>query len=154
MNTDFSVQVGRGSSTQLRECADTFKLWSVLAILYGPAIFLAKLSILLLYLEIFSIDRRGRITIFIAIGIIAAHCLADITGFSVLCVPTPGISWDTFDDSNNCKVVADALSIAMGSISVFSDLLIIYIPIPLVWKLQLSTRKKIGVTMIFVTGIL
>jgi hypothetical protein len=126
----------------------------VIAILYGPAIFLAKLTVLLLYLEVFSINTPTRIMIFVAMAIITAHFLTNTIGNAVLCVPLPGESWQLKDSSHACIVVADQLSIALGAISVLTDFFIILIPIPVIWRLQLATHKKIGVSLIFITGIL
>ncbi len=126
----------------------------VLSILYGPAIFLAKLSILLLYLELFRVKKQARITVAIGVTIITAQCLATIIGYSVLCVPKPGESWLMHTSTYKCRVTATLFGVGMGAISVFSDLYVILIPLPVVWKLQVATRKKVGVSIVFITGLL
>ena len=90
----------------------------------------------------------------LALAIISSQCLAQIIGNAVLCVPKPGVSWMVGDNTKACKVTADLFGVVMGAISVFSDLFVIYIPLPVVWQLRMSVRKKVGVSVIFLTGFL
>lgn len=58
-----------------------------------------------------------------------------------------------------CYIFIDAVRLlkvndAIGAFNVFSDVYILCLPIMAVSKLQLPTRKKIGVIMIFLSGIL
>jgi hypothetical protein len=126
----------------------------VLSILYGPTIFLAKLSILLLYLELFRVKKQARITVAAGLAITTAQCLATIIGYSVLCVPKPGGSWLMHSSTYQCRVTAPLFGVVMGAISVFSDLYVILIPLPLIWQLRMDTRKKVGVSIVFITGLL
>lgn len=114
--------------------------------------FLAKLSILLLYLRIFQVDRQTRILVYIAVIWNAALSLADMIGFGILCVPLPGRSWQRASRDRKCRVVALMFSLVTGVVNFCSDLFIIGIPIPAVWNLQLRTSKKLGVIAIFATG--
>ena len=126
----------------------------VLSILYGPTIFLAKLAVLLLYLELFAVKPQARITVAIGLVIITAQCIANIIGYSVLCVPKPGDSWLLHTSTYQCRSVADLFGVIMAAISIFSDLYLICIPLPIIWGLQLARRKKVGVSVVFVTGLL
>lgn len=136
--------------------ADTeaYQNFTVLAILYGSTIFLAKLSILLLYLQLFLISKRTRVMVYIALTVNTLHCLATVIGYGILCVPKPGVSWELADATRNCMIVADLLAVILGAISIFSDVVIICIPIPVIWSLRLPVRKKVGVSVIFVIGLL
>lgn len=51
-------------------------------------------------------------------------------------------------------VDADLLGVILGTVSVFIDLFVFCIPFLVVWQLQMPTRKRLGVTAIFATGIL
>ncbi len=133
---------------------DICKNFSVVDILYGPTIFLAKLSVLLLYLELFVVNTQARIMIAIGLTLITAQCLAQIIGNAITCVPKPGVSWLVADATYECRVTSDLFGVIMGAIAVFSDLFVIYIPLPVVWQLRMSVRKKIGVSVIFLTGLL
>ena len=156
MNSNFSVQVRKPIYATRRDppATDIHQNFTVISIFYFPTIFLAKLSVLLLYLELFMIKKQARIMVAVGLTISTLHCLAGIVGNAILCVPKPGVPWEIADDTYNCIVVSDLFSIIMGAISVFSDIYVICIPIPVVWQLQLPTRKRIGISVIFITGVL
>lgn len=44
------------------------------------------------------------------------------------------------------------LGVASGTLNVVSDFLILTLPLPIIWRLQMSTRKKVGVIAIFALG--
>lgn len=126
----------------------------VLTLLYAPAIFLAKLSVLLLYLEIFKVNKQARFTVAIGLTIITAQCLMTIIGNCILCVPEPGDSWLIASSTEKCRVTATLYGVIISAMSVFSDLYVIVIPLPVIWQLHMARRKKIGVSVIFITGLL
>ena len=129
-------------------------MFTVLNILYGPVEFLSKLSVLLLYLRIFGVRKETRYLTYVAIAVNLAQCLIDIIGYAIVCVPTPGQSWELADATHRCEVTGDLLGVVTAAISIFNDFFIIAIPIPAVWALQLATKRKIGVSAIFATGLL
>lgn len=92
----------------------------------------------------------------IALGLtlITAQCVAQIIGSAITCVPKPGVSWPIADNTYKCRVTGDLVGVVLGAIAVFSDLFVIFIPLPVVWRLRMSVRKKIGVSVIFLTGLL
>ncbi|KAL9608749.1 MAG: hypothetical protein Q9167_006421 [Letrouitia subvulpina] len=83
-----------------------------------------------------------------------AQCLAYIVGNAIVCVPAPGHSWQLAAARHSCLVTANLLGVILAAISVFNDFFIIVIPIPLIWALQMSTKKKAGISAIFFTGLL
>ncbi|KAG7001477.1 hypothetical protein G7Y79_00031g065920 [Physcia stellaris] len=125
----------------------------ILSILPGPTLFLAKLSVLLLYLELFKVDDQARIAIAIGVATIAAQGIATIVGNTVLCVPKPGGNWMLKASTHGCTKTATAFGVATGTLSVFNDIYILWIPLPIIWQLHLPTRKKVGVSIIFITGL-
>ena len=92
--------------------------------------------------------------VYFALTINTLHCLGTVIGYGILCVPKPGVSWELADATYNCMVNADLLAVILGAISIFSDVFILCIPIPVVWNLHLPTKKKVGVSAIFTTGLL
>ena len=42
--------------------------------------------------------------------------------------------------------------LAYGSMNFISDIIIFVLPLPMVWRLQLSRESKIGVTLVFMGG--
>ena len=39
-----------------------------------------------------------------------------------------------------------------GVVIMLLDFYLFFLPMPMVWRLQMATRRKIGVTLIFMTG--
>ena len=155
MDTNSSVQVSElDLERKIATFTDIWKNFTVISILYGPAIFLAKLSVLLLYLELFVVNAQTKVLIALGITLITAQCVAQIVGSAITCVPKPGVSWLVADDTHKCRVTADLFGVVMGAIAVFTDLFVIFIPLPVVWRLRMSVRKKVGVSVIFLTCLL
>lgn len=116
------------------------------------ASFSAKLSVLLLYLRAFSVQKILRYFIFF--GIAFNFCL-NFALFIInlwFCTPRPGAAWD-MELGEHCErltpiyVVSSALNIAL-------DLYILLLPCSTFFKLQLPLRKKIGLMIVFMTGIM
>lgn len=69
--------------------------------------------------------------------------------FGYMCIPRPGQSW-LERASGQCKTRLVVYS--QGIVGVISDLYLFILPIPIVWKLQMPLRKKIGICVVFATG--
>ena len=108
-----------------------------------------KYTILLLYLRLFGVDRIFRYitwaVMFFVFGYLFSNFLIQIWG----CTPiekywkptTPG----------HCIVLIKSVY-AYGSMNFISDLFIFVMPLPMVWRLQLSQKAKLGVTLVFMGG--
>ena len=120
---------------------------------YCPAIFFAKLSILLLYLRLFAPNRPTKYLIYF--GIIS-NFLWYTTVFVLIacsCIPRHSQTWIEGTTAPLCKDAAKRIYV-QSIFNVISDFYILIIPIPVVWSLQMPTAKKIGVSLIFMTGLL
>ncbi len=121
--------------------------------LYSPSILMAKLSLLLLYLQIFRPNVRLRYCMYLTIGLISIFYSATFIAYAVLSIPRPGQSQlEAMLSVNTARDIP--LGITQGVVNVISDFLIFCLPIPVVWKLQLPRRKKVGVLAMFMTGLL
>ncbi|KAI9722433.1 MAG: hypothetical protein M1828_004800 [Chrysothrix sp. TS-e1954] len=128
--------------------------FQLLVIVYGPVEFLAKLSVLMLYLRIFGIRQRTRILTYVAIAISLSRCLLYVIGYTILCVPAGDQSWVAVEASRKCSVTGEVLGVVAVTISIVNDFFIMSIPLPAVWDLKLATKKKIGLSAVFITGLL
>lgn len=73
----------------------------------------------------------------------------------VFCYPRRGEGFLLTDlPGRPCPAEAARLGIAQGVGNIIGDFYLLIMPMPVVWKLQLSLQKKIGVTAIFMTGFL
>ncbi|MCJ1307096.1 hypothetical protein MMC25_000742 [Agyrium rufum] len=121
--------------------------------MYGPTIFFAKLSLFLLYLRIFSPSRNMRLLIYAGIFVNLCYYVATAAGMMAFCMPRNGESWFLALFSSHCRR-ARIMTWVQGIFNIVSDLFLLILPMPVVWKLHMPTRKKWGVGAIFATGLL
>ncbi|MCJ1384816.1 hypothetical protein MMC17_007934 [Xylographa soralifera] len=117
----------------------------------GFTLFFAKLSLFLLLLRLFAPNHRLRYQAYFGIAVSACLFLATIIVPSALCVPRKGQNWDDLSIILKCSEER-YFAVVQGVINVALDFFLLYIPIPVVWTLQLQPKKKIGVIAIFTTG--
>ena len=118
--------------------------------MYGPAIFLVKLSALLLLYQLFGVNKTMRYLIFVGIGFQALFYLSIIGVYSAaeaICVTAANL---TTRYCTNLWI----FTIIQGVLNVVTDFYILVIPIAMVLRLQLTPRRKIGISAIFLTGLL
>ncbi|KAL8992215.1 MAG: hypothetical protein Q9169_007276 [Polycauliona sp. 2 TL-2023] len=130
---------------------DVLRKFIVVDVIYSPAILMAKLSLLSLYLEIFRPNHKMRYAIYFGMVFVTLFYTATFIAFCVLAIPGPG---ETLIGTILSHDVASLIpiSIGQGGVNVASDFYIFLLPIPGVLQLQMPTRKKIGVCAIFATG--
>lgn len=122
-------------------------------VIYGPTIFFAKLSILLLYFRIFVTTKRSK-TYYAIHFLIWFNLLFYLTNLPAeiwTCIPREKI-WDPTIEGK-C-VDNDAIIVTGGVINVVSDFGILLIPLVSIGRLQMPRAKKIGVSAVFATGFL
>lgn len=123
----------------------------ITTIMVTPALGLIKFSLFIQYYLLFRPLRWVRISVWIGATVSAVFYVAvTITAF-VLNSPWPGeslleglLSWHYLEFSQ--------FSIPTGVIGMLVDWYLLILPIPAVWTLQMSTSKKLGVLIIFMTG--
>lgn len=125
-------------------------IWAV----YGPCLWFIKLSLFVLYLEIFGLLRWLKHLAFFGIVTTGLFYFASMVAFLVLCSPQSGhsqIAYLTALASPKCSK-SMPLATVIGAVSVASDLYLVVLPLPAVWSLQLPFHRKIGVSAMFLTG--
>ncbi|KAB8247538.1 hypothetical protein BDV35DRAFT_379709 [Aspergillus flavus] len=129
------------------------KLANASQIMYGPLIFITKLSILLLYLRVFAPAKRSWMYIFIH-GLLwfnAAFYLADTLLEIFACVPREKI-WHP-DVHGHC-VNVNVMILATAILNTISDFSLLILPIFSVWRLHMRNTQKLGISAIFAAGLL
>ena len=117
--------------------------------IYGLAVMLPKLAILGFYLRIF-VNKAFRTTVYVLIGIVIATFLS--TGITAMlqCFPFHYI-WDKTIPGGRCfNVLAFYRWVSFPNI--LTDLVMLALPIPMIWKLNTSHAKKVGLTFGFLMG--
>lgn len=117
-------------------------------ILYGITQNLAKLSILLFYLRLFP-DNRFRNVTKVMIVLIALFAIAFNLAVIFQCWPVRR-AWD---QTRRGKCIRFDLLTYLGSaFSIITDFVIILLPVPQLWSLNLNYSKRIALVLMFAVG--
>jgi hypothetical protein len=118
-------------------------------IVYGFASTLPKLAIINIYYDIFSNVRWARWTLVALTLTVLANIVAYILAALCNCRPIAA-TWDKSIDGQcgDRRMVYSMTSLP----NIVTDLAIILIPIPIISKLKMSRRVKLGVLATFLTG--
>ena len=127
-----------GKLTLAAEVAWSLSLWAV------------KMSTLVLFVRIFAF-RSFCIVGHAMMVIVTAFTTGSIIFYFLQCKPIS--SWWNFESEHQCGInLAGWLSTAI--ISLVTDLFILVLPMPTLWKLQLPRVAKAGLIAIFGVGLL
>ncbi|OQD96806.1 hypothetical protein PENSOL_c014G11976 [Penicillium solitum] len=120
---------------------------------YNMTMILAKFSALALYIRLFR-PRPFRLATYILMGCLGIIGLwTTLSGF-FFCNPVNAF-WSTSEEVRNTKCLpAGPVWFTNGALQTLTDLVILILPMPLLWKLQLPTRQKWGILVVFGLGII
>lgn len=120
------------------------------------------MSILLLYLRTFAIDRKFRWTVWIVLFItVSSHFVCWVLLWAqtspIRCnwiqYPTKDLSTarctENFDGEYN-KIYL----VLIAALNVILDIIVLAIPCPHVWRLQVPKKEKIMINVILLTGVM
>ncbi len=119
----------------------------------GPTLFFAKSSIFLLYLRVFTIDKKMRRSIWLGLTFNFILYWINIPFESWNCAPRAGDSWGLDTTGRTCANNI-MFGLVQGVLSVVLDLYIFFLPIPIVLGLQMSLRNRLAILGVFGTAIL
>lgn len=107
-----------------------------------------KISILMLYNRIFPLPWFRKTILGLGIFIVA-YSVPQMFGTIFQCVPihyqwTPGVVPKCIDYV--------AMIIACGVINIFTDFAILALPLPVLWRLQVSQHRKMALSFMFLIG--
>ncbi|KAH8662916.1 hypothetical protein BGZ60DRAFT_530069 [Tricladium varicosporioides] len=122
-------------------------------IFYHLAITLTKLSLLLFFLRIFT-AKAQKMAIWGLFGFVVVSNTAMVLVAIFQCTPIHG-AWTNWAYKSPQAVCVDRFSeiYASAGLSTFQDVLILLFPIPIILRLNLSTRKKGNLLVMFLVGI-
>ncbi|KAI3395580.1 hypothetical protein diail_1092 [Diaporthe ilicicola] len=125
---------------------------------YVLSLFAVKSSILALYWRIFGADRRIRWPLAILLSISVAWAVAIIVVILLQCQPISAF-WDRFDadppdpSEYNCGVNLHESFLGSSIPNILTDISLIIVPIPFIWKLNLLRSQKMAILGIFAVGL-
>ena len=116
---------------------------------YAPAIATTKLSVLLFYNRIFSIPKF-RIVLYVLGATVAAWWIA--MQFTVIFECTPiDFSWDQRGGHGHC-INLDKFFLGQAIPNIVTDIVLLSIPLPMIWHLQLPRSQKMALSGVFLLG--
>ncbi|TVY78302.1 hypothetical protein LSUE1_G004229 [Lachnellula suecica] len=114
-----------------------------------------KVAFFAFYLRLFAVVRHIRVMAWVGIAVVTTFCVAFVVADAVLCSPWPGEhGWVDPDMVHRCGTKATKLITGASYFNVITDFYILFIPLHQVVTLNVSRAKKIGLCMIFLTGLL
>lgn len=124
------------------------KLQTGIEIIYMGSITFPKLIIVTLYLKIFT-DRISRAITWV-MGLILVLFFFGGLGLALgLCQPY-AFKWDKTINGHCGNILAGYQWVSIPSI--ITDVFILILPIPTIWRLQMNQYRKAGLTLTFMTG--
>ena len=149
----FDAGVGRHLAAVTEADPSKLATWAkslyALEWLYLTSVALPKMSILFLYLRIFT-SRGARMTCHALLWIICATWFSFTIAFNLQCIPL-AYQWDKSIPGGHCFHV-DAYFKATSAPNIVTDVVILVVPIPTVVNLQTTLARKMGLLLVFVVG--
>lgn len=122
----------------------------VTMVMYGPTAFLTKVSILLILTRVFEPFKKAVIFIYVFMGLMLAYYIPAIIVKIRICMPI-SYFWMGDEIEGSC-LDQNKIILADAVMSVVSDLILLVLPIPLGWQLQIPMGKKMRVIGILGAG--
>ena len=109
-----------------------------------------RIAVILLYIHIFP-SRRFRQ---ICVGVIGLNLLFLVSTILAECLICRPISyhWDLAIVGASCGN-EQALALYTAGLNLLQDVVVVFLPMPVLWGLQLAPHKKFGVTLMFGVGV-
>lgn len=126
------------------------KLIFIFANIYFPSVMFPKLAMLCFFLRIF-VQRWQRRACYILMGVLLATALAAFIANLIQCVPLE-IAWEVKEVAGahcfNLQLFWSLISLP----NIITDFAMLALPVPLICKVQLSWKDKVGLILAFATG--
>ncbi|TVY71453.1 hypothetical protein LSUE1_G006224 [Lachnellula suecica] len=118
--------------------------------LYIPSIALSRLAILSMYMQVFGSHKIFRRTVYGLAGFFVGYTILIFFLTWRICMPF-NYAWNKSVKGGSCFDI-DAVYAWATLPTIISDLVILLMPFPMIWSLQLSRKQKMGLTFTFMTG--
>ena len=114
--------------------------------------FIIKLTAGLLYLRLFGSNGKLKIAVWSVLFFSFGYSVSGIAISIWRCSPRSK-AWEVKMVGGACHDHSWRL-VMFGAFDVFADFIMLIVPLPILWKLQLPKRQKIILTAVFMTGAL
>ena len=131
--------------------ADDLPQWMFISsAMYLPSILGYRVALLLMYLRLFGVNDRFKYATWAVLFFVTGYLSSNIITLIFGCTPIPKY-WKP-DEPGHCIDLVQA-DYTYGSMNVISDVLLFLLPLPMVWQLRLSPRERLGLVLVFMSGI-
>ncbi|POS68616.1 hypothetical protein DHEL01_v212990 [Diaporthe helianthi] len=121
-------------------------------IMYMVVLGLTKIAMLLLYLKVFP-GQTSRRVCFVMIGLCLAYIPATALATFFHCTPV-SYNWTNWTGETEGSCFSfNTFAWAQSSINIVLDLIIISLPMPQLWKLNMGRKKRIQIVLMFSVGL-
>ena len=118
-------------------------------LLWPTANTLVKISVLHFYIKVFSVRTLARCAYALG-GLTLAYWFSTVMTAFLICRPF-AYNWDKVTINGHCGDVS-TYYLSTAIVNLLIDVLIVALPLPLLWSLQMKTSRKIALTGIFSLG--
>ena len=98
--------------------------------------------------------KLARVLVWIGITVTFLFYFISLVLTLVWCAPPAGGSPVTSASAPSCQDKTQILSIIQAGFNICSDLYILATPLPVIYSLQMTTSRKVGIMVVFATGLL
>jgi hypothetical protein len=121
----------------------------VLATLYFVTVNIPKLAVLALYRRLFPM-RTVQITVYVLAGILVSGSIANTITSLAACEPFEA-NWNHAIPGAKC-IDKERFFVWTSVPNILTDVIMLVLPLPIVWKLHNTKRIKVGLTLTFLVG--
>ena len=125
-----------------------FKASYGLSVAYPIACVLPKLSVCCMYLALFRPNNYLRRATYFMIAFLITNAISWFIPSVAVCQPISAY-WN--QEPENC-IDYQVFGVWISLPHIVSDLAIMILPLPVLWKMQLKRAKKLGLTITFLAG--
>ncbi|KAI4283134.1 MAG: hypothetical protein L6R38_002398 [Xanthoria sp. 2 TBL-2021] len=130
-----------------------FLMVLILEAIYGPFVWIIKVSLFCLYRQIFAPKQYLLYLVWAGIIVTGVFYWSTLVAAVALCAPRGNETYIMAFATARCGETK-GLAVVSGVFNVLSDLYLLVIPIPATLALHLPRRKKIALLFLFATGVL
>ncbi|KAI5847041.1 hypothetical protein DFP73DRAFT_543950 [Morchella snyderi] len=127
----------------------------IMPILYNVGVFFIKLSLLLFYRRLFGPNRLLQRLVIIFIIFQVIYTVGSTGGLIFICSPVYAW-WYVSLRATKCPDFIKTMTIflSLRAVSVFTDVLVLLLPMKMLWDLKIPVRQKLGLGVVFGLGIM
>jgi len=142
--------IGFNVTETLPNLETILKMLVAYELIYATSISTIKISVMVFYLRVF-VNSGLRMATKVALAFVITWSVANILQVFLICRPFAKTYSLTVEGTCGDQV---ASFIAIGAFNIITDVIILTLPLPTVWALKMSTPTKLGLTGVFLVGLM